>query len=56
MQCVMRRLESHALSDLASIHIRHSRDKGVAHEFTSADRLLKDFFEEVDRVLEGVRK
>ena len=35
---------------------RHSRDKGVAYEFSSADQLLKDFFEEVDRVLEEVRK
>lgn len=34
---------------------RHSRDKGVVYEFTSADQLLKDFFAEVDRVLE-VRK
>lgn len=36
--------------------MRHWRDKGVAHEFTSADQLLKDFFEEVDRVLEEARK
>lgn len=35
---------------------RYSRDKGVAYEFTSADQLLKDFFDEVDRVLEEVRK
>lgn len=35
---------------------RHSRDKGVAYEFTSADQLLKDFFEEVDRVLEEAVK
>ncbi len=35
---------------------RHSRDKGVAYEFTSADQLLKDFFDEADRVLEEVRK
>lgn len=35
---------------------RHSRDKGVAYEFTSADQLLKDFFNEADRVLQEVRK
>ena len=35
---------------------RHSRDKGVAYEFTSADQLLKDFFDEVDRVLEEMHK
>jgi hypothetical protein len=44
------------LSDPASNHIRHWRDKGAACEFTSADQLLKDFFEEVDRVLEEARK
>ena len=33
---------------------RHSRDKGVAYEFASAEELLKDFFEEVDRVLKEV--
>jgi hypothetical protein len=35
---------------------RHSCDKGVAYEFTSADQLLKDFFDEVDRALEEARK
>jgi hypothetical protein len=35
---------------------RHSRDKGVVYEFTSADQLLKDFFDEVDRVLEEMHK
>ena len=35
---------------------RHSRDKGVAYEFTSADQLLKDFFDEADRVLEEAQK
>jgi hypothetical protein len=30
---------------------RHPRDKGVPYEFTSADQLLKDFFDEVDRTL-----
>jgi hypothetical protein len=33
-----------------------SLDKGVACEFTSADQLLKDFFDQVDRVLEEARK
>ncbi len=31
---------------------RHVRDKGVAYEFTSPQKLLEDFFNEVDRVLE----
>jgi len=35
---------------------RHSRDKGVAYEFTSADELLADFFDDVDRVLKEARK
>jgi hypothetical protein len=35
---------------------RHSRDKGVAYEFTSVDQLLKDFFNEVDRVLKETQK
>lgn len=35
---------------------RHSRDKGAAYEFTSADQLLKDFFNEVDRVLKERQK
>jgi hypothetical protein len=30
---------------------RHTRCCGVPYEFTSADQLLKDFFDEVDRVL-----
>jgi len=34
---------------------RHARDKGVLYEFTSADQLLKDFFDEVDRVLKETR-
>jgi len=33
---------------------RHARDKGVPYEFTSADQLLKDFFDDVDRVLTEV--
>jgi hypothetical protein len=44
------------LPDPGSIHIGGSRDKGVACEFTSADQLLKDFFDEVDRVLKEARK
>lgn len=35
---------------------RHSRDKGVAYEVTSADQLLKGFFDEVDRVLQEMHK
>lgn len=34
---------------------RHARDKGVPYAFTSADQLLKDFFDEVDRVLKEAR-
>jgi hypothetical protein len=34
---------------------RHARDKGVPYTFTSADQLLKDFFDEVDSVLKEVR-
>ena len=30
---------------------RHTRCCGVPYEFTSADQLLKDFFDEVDRTL-----
>lgn len=33
---------------------RHARDKGVPYEFTCADQLLRDFFDEVDRVLKDV--
>jgi hypothetical protein len=33
---------------------RHARDKGVAYEFAGAEQLLKDFFEEVDKVLKEV--
>lgn len=33
---------------------RHACDKGVPYEFTGADQLLKDFFDEVDRVLAEV--
>ena len=35
---------------------RHVRDKGVPYEFVDAYQLLKDFFAEVDRVLEAHRK
>lgn len=34
---------------------RHARDEGVPYTFTSADQLLKDFFDEVDRVLKEVK-
>lgn len=34
---------------------RHARDKGVPYTFTSADQLLKDFFDEVDWVLQEVK-
>lgn len=35
---------------------RHVSDKGVPYEFKDAHQLLSDFFLEVDRVLEEVRK
>jgi hypothetical protein len=35
---------------------RHVSDKGVPYEFKDAHQLLSDFFKEVDRVLEEVRK
>lgn len=51
------RRKRHAGRRLAYDHRhRHSRDKGVVYEFINADQLLKDFFEEVDRVLEEVQK
>jgi hypothetical protein len=34
---------------------RHSRCCGVPYEFTSADQLLADFFDEVDRFLKQAR-
>lgn len=30
---------------------RHANDQGVPYDFTGPDQLLRDFFEEVDRVL-----
>ena len=33
---------------------RHAHDEGVPYEFDTATKLLKDFFEEVDRVLKEV--
>jgi hypothetical protein len=36
-------------------HHRHARDKGVPYEFTSAQQLLEDFFDEVNRVLEALK-
>ena len=35
---------------------RHGKDKGIPYEFTSAEQLLKDFFEDVDRVLKEVEQ
>lgn len=35
---------------------RHVSDKGVPYEFRDAYQLLSDFFTEVDKVLEEVRK
>lgn len=35
---------------------RHVSDKGVPYEFKDAQQLLKDFFEDVDRVLSEVNK
>jgi len=34
---------------------RHSRDRGVPYEFVSPDQLLRDFFDEVDRVLKELQ-
>lgn len=34
---------------------RHAKDKGVRYEFSSAGRLLTDFFAEVDKVLKEIR-
>jgi|TARA_R100001143_G_scaffold35612_1_gene33201 hypothetical protein len=35
---------------------RNSSDKGVPYEFTEAQQLLNDFFDDVDRVLLEVKK
>lgn len=35
---------------------RHASDKGVPYAFESAHQLLSDFFKEVDRVLNEVRR
>ncbi|HEY8354506.1 MAG TPA: DUF6516 family protein [Methylophilaceae bacterium] len=35
---------------------RHASDKGVPYEFKDAGQLLKDFFQEVDSVLEALKK
>ena len=35
---------------------RHSEDKGIAYEFQDADQLMKDFFADVDRVLQEVKR
>lgn len=35
---------------------RHASDQGVPYEFKDAQQLLSDFFMEVDRVLEEVKK
>lgn len=35
---------------------RHASDKGVPYGFESAYQLLEDFFKDVDRVLQEVRK
>lgn len=35
---------------------RHIKDKGVPYEFKDAQQLLADFFAEVDRVLEELKK
>ena len=34
---------------------RHSKDRGVPYEFISPGQLLKDFFDEVDRVLKELQ-
>lgn len=33
---------------------RHAKDKGEAYEFSGPDELLKDFFEDVDKLLKEV--
>lgn len=35
---------------------RHASDQGVPYEFQSAAQLLEDFFNEVDRVIEELKK
>jgi hypothetical protein len=35
---------------------RHVSDKGVPYEFQNAQKLLVDFFDEVDRVLKEVKQ
>lgn len=35
---------------------RHVRDKGVPYEFRDAHQLLVGFFNEVDRILKGVKQ
>lgn len=35
---------------------RHATDQGVPYEFKDAAQLLSDFFGEVDRVLEEIKK
>ena len=35
---------------------RSASDKGTPYSFSSAEQLMKDFFDEVDRVLEEVRR
>jgi hypothetical protein len=35
---------------------RHASDKGVPYEFKDAAQLLEDFFAEVDRVLEELKR
>ncbi len=33
---------------------RHAKDKGIPYEYSAADELLKDFFDDVDKVLKEV--
>ena len=35
---------------------RHASDKGVPYEFKDASQLLSDFFAEVDKVIEEMKK
>lgn len=35
---------------------RHATDRGVPYEFSSAQQLLEDFFNDVDRILADVRQ
>ncbi|RMD59119.1 hypothetical protein D6833_11970 [Candidatus Parcubacteria bacterium] len=53
------RSTSIVVSSLRNINqqvIQYSKDKGIPYEFKDADQLLKDFFEDVDRLLQEVKR